>query len=340
MGRVPVTQELAASRWRRRAKTIPLMLGATAAATLATPVVVPVLAARDLLRGRVRLPGPRVYLFALRYAWNDSAEILLAGPYWLLAGFGRRLDAPASIARHERLQAWSLRTLARWGERLLGLRVELEAGDEALLLPGPAIVVSRHVSIVDASLPALLYLGRGASVRGVIMAELLADPGFDLLYGRLGSVFVPRDNAPEALALVAEVAGHLDARTVAAIFPEGRLYRPEVLARGIARLAERDPARAERLAGLRSVLPPRSGGFLALASGSPGADIVVLDHRGLEAFGRFADLARSVPLTEPIRVTARRYRRAELPASLDGLATWLDERWVELDAAVGDAMGW
>lgn len=331
MGRVDAVAEPRSSRWQRRSRTIPVMLGATALATLAAPLALPVLAVRDLGRGRRRLPTPRVYLFALRYGWNDSVEILLAGPYWLWAGFGRRLDSPASIARHERLQGWSLRTLARWGERLLGLRIELDPADEAALLPGPAVVICRHVSIIDASLPALVYLGRGASVRGVIMAELLADPGFDLLYGRLGSVFVPRDNAPEALALVAGVAGHLDDRTVAAIFPEGRLFRPEVLARAHARLVDREPARAERLAGLAHVLPPRPGGFLALLSGAPDADVVVLDHRGLEPFGRFADLAAAVPLRAPITVTARRYRRAELPADLPGLAAWLDDRWLELD---------
>ena len=49
----------------------------------------------------------RAFLLALQYGVNDSVELLLAPVYWVLAGFGRRLDSPASIARHQRLQWWS-----------------------------------------------------------------------------------------------------------------------------------------------------------------------------------------------------------------------------------------
>lgn len=327
------------SRWERRARTIPAMLGASLLATVVAPVALPAAALVDLLRGRRRLPTARVYVFALRYAWNDSVEILLAGPYWLLAGFGRRLDSPTSIARHQRLQHWSLRTLARTGERFLGLRLETDPSVDAALGTGPAVVISRHVSIVDASLPAWCALERGRSVRGVIMAELLADPGFDLLYGRLGNVFVVRDHGPEAIAAIAPVAAALDDDTLAVIFPEGRLFRPDVLARALERTGRRDPARAERLVGLRHVLPPRPGGFVALLLGAPEADVVLFDHRGLDRFARFADLARAVPLREPIRLTARRWSRAELPTDPAALIEWLDERWLELDQALADEAG-
>ena len=322
-------------RWQRRVRTIPLMLGAAAAALVLVPVAVPALAVADLGRGRARLPSVRVYLFALHYALNDSAEILLAGPYWLFAGFGRRLGGPRSIARHQRLQWWSLRTLARSGERLLGLRVEVDEASTAVLAPGPVVVLCRHVSIVDASLPALLYQRLGYHVRGVIMAEMLADPGFDLLYGRLGSVFVPRDDGAKARRAVAQLGRGLGPTTVAAIFPEGRLFAPDVLARAQARLAAGgDPARAERLAGLRRVLPPRPGGVLALLDAAPGADVVVLDHRGLDDHPRFADLARAVPLRTPLRVTARRIARADVPDDDAGRVAWLDDVWLALDAGL------
>ena len=311
------------------------MLGATAAGVLFAPVLLPAAVAADLVRGRRRLPSARVYLFALHYALNDSAEILLAGPYWLLAGFGRRLDRPASIARHQALQWWSLRTLARSGERLLGVRVDIDDTGVAALAPGPVIVLCRHVSIVDASLPALLYQRRGFHVRGVIMAELLADPGFDLLYGRLGSVFIPRHNGPEARRSVARLGRGLDAATAAAIFPEGRLFRPDALTRALARLATGDPARAERLAGLRHVLPPRPGGVLALLDAAPGADVVVLNHTGLDDHPRFADLARAVPLRVPIKVTARRIARADVPMADDERVAWLDGVWLAVDAELG-----
>ena len=324
-----------AVRWQRRVRTIPLMLGAAAAALVLVPVALPALAVADLGRGRACLPSVRVYLFALRYALNDSAEILLAGPYWLMAGFGRRIDGPRSIARHQQLQWWSLRTLARSGERLLGVRVEVDEASMAVLAPGPVVVLCRHVSIVDASLPALLYQRLGYHVRGVIMAELLADPGFDLLYGRLGSVFVPRDDSAAARSAVAQLGRGLGPTTVAAIFPEGRLFAPDVLARAQSRLAAGgDPARAERLARLRRVLPPRPGGVLALLDAAPDADVVVLDHRGLDAPPRFADLARAVPLRTPLRVTAWRIARADVPDDDAGRVAWLDDVWLALDAGL------
>jgi hypothetical protein len=198
-----VTSETFRSRWKRRSRTVPLMLAATAGSVLASPVILVVAAAVDLARFRFRLPTVRVALFLLQYAVNDSVEIVLAPLYWVRAGFGTRLDRPASIKRHQRLQAWSIGLLARRAERLLGIRIEIDEASVAALGPCPAVVLCRHVSIVDASLPALLYQRLGWRTRGVIMAELLADPGFDLIYGRTGSVFIPRDNGPEARELCA-----------------------------------------------------------------------------------------------------------------------------------------
>jgi 1-acyl-sn-glycerol-3-phosphate acyltransferase len=308
------------------------MLGATLAGIVLLPFLLACAAALDVFHSRFRFPSVRVLLFVLQYAINDTVEIVLAGPYWLLAGFGRRLDGAASIRRHQRLQAWSIGVLARRAERLLGLRIELDVAGAAALLPAPAIVLCRHVNLVDASLPTLLYQQRGVASRGVIMAELLADPGFDLIYGRTGSVFVPRDNGPEARALVGGLAGALDDSTVAVIFPEGRLFRPDALQRAVARLAGTNPERAVRLDGLRHVMPPRPGGVLALLDALPGTDVVVLAHTGLDRFASFAELARAVPLRDPVAVTAWRIAAENVPADPLDRITWLDDQWLRVDA--------
>ena len=328
------TQEPARSRWARRAKTIPMMLAITALALAVAPLVVPAVAVADLVRGRRRLPTLRVYLFLLQYAVNDSVEILLAPVYWLLAGCGTRLGSPASVRRHDRLQQWSIRLLARRAEQLLGLRIEIDDGSMAALAPGPVVVLCRHVNLVDASLPSLLCLRLGMRTRGVIMAELLADPGFDLIYARTGSVFIPRDNGPEALAMVATLAPHVDDRTAAVIFPEGRLFRPDRLERALTRLTDGNPERAARLAALRHVLPPRPGGTLALLHTLPAADVVVIAHAGLEEYASFAALARAVPLQTPLVVTVWRIPAADVPAGLDERAVWLDEQWLRVDGWV------
>ena len=320
-----------ASRWKRRIRTIPIMISVTVFVVLASPVIIAMAVISDVVNRRFRLPSARVALFLLQYAINDSVEILLSPVYWVLAGFGTRFDGPASVDRHERLQRWSIDVLARRAESLLGLRADLDAAGTAALTPGPVIVLCRHVNVVDASLPALLYQRVGYRTRGVIMAELLADPGFDLLYGRTGSVFIPRDNGPEAKTLLERLARGIDERTATVIFPEGRLFQLDRLERTMGRLATDNPERATRLGPLRRVLPPRPGGVLALLDAIPSADVVVIAHAGLDRFSSFAELAKAVPLRRSIDVTAWRVPAAEIPVGNAERIVWLDEQWLRID---------
>jgi 1-acyl-sn-glycerol-3-phosphate acyltransferase len=332
--------EPSALRWKRRARTVPAMLAITAAGILLCPILALVAATADVARRRYRLPTVRLLIFFLQYAINDSAEILLAPIYWLLAGFGRTLSHPRSVRRHERLQAWSLEVLARRAERYLGLRLEIGPESSAVLRPGPVIVMCRHVNLVDASLPTLLYQRLGYRTRGVIMAELLADPGFDLIYGRTGSVFIPRDNGSHSREMLGRVGDGLDETSAVVIFPEGRLFRPDRLERALARLSAGNPDRAARLAGLRHVLPPRPGGVLALLEFVPGADVVVIAHTGLDRFATFRELACVVPLREPIRVVAWRVPAADIPKDDPGRTAWLDEQWIRVDAWIESERRW
>jgi 1-acyl-sn-glycerol-3-phosphate acyltransferase len=332
--RAMFTAEPRGTRWKRRARTIPAMLCGTAAAVVMLPAIVVCAATADLLRLRVKFPTVRVALFLVQYAVNDSVEILLAGPLALVAGLGRGRRQAASVRRHERVQAWSLDVLARRAERLLGLRVEVDQPSLDALTPGPVIVLCRHVNLVDASLPSLLYQRLGMRTRGAIMGELLADPGFDLIYGRTGSVFIPRDNAVEARQLVQHLAHGVDAGTAVVIFPEGRLFRAEVLRRALVRLADTNPQRFARLSEIRHVLPPRPGGVLALLDALPGVDVVVLAHTGLDQFASFRELARSVPLVAPIRCTAWRIPFDDVPAEPEARIQWLDELWLTIDRHV------
>lgn len=311
------------------------MLGATALASLLAPVAIPALAVADLVRLRTSLPSVRVFLFALQYLINDSVEILAAGPYWVLAGFGTRLRSPASVERHQRLQQWSLDLLERRAEQLLGLRIDLSDEDHASLVGEnglrPVIVISRHVSLFDAALPGLVTHRAGFTARGIIMAELLADPGFDLLYARLGSVFIPRNDGQSARKAIARMVDGAGRNTAYILFPEGRLFRPDALARSIERLSVSDPERAKRLGDLSSVLPPRPGGLLTLLEALPEADVVVVDHRGLDGHQRLADFIRSAPVDRPITVAVRRIPRSEIPSEPNAQTRWLDDLWLGLD---------
>jgi 1-acyl-sn-glycerol-3-phosphate acyltransferase len=324
-------------RWKRRAVSIPAMLAVAVASFVLSPFAAVALVVADLAVGRVRLPRLRLFGVALQYLFNDSVEILLAPLLWLRAGFGATVHLRASQRRHARLQRWSIDVLARRAERLLGIRVEVTGTDA--LRPAPAIVLSRHVSLADASLPVLLYGQEiGYDARGVIMAEMLADPGFDLLYGRLGSVFINRGRGEEAQRAIRRLGEGLDHRSVAVICPEGRLFRPDALERALDRLRHSDPERAERLSGLRHVLPPRPGGVISLLDGAPEADVVIISHAGFEAVPSLAVMARSAPLDRAITVEVRRVPRSQIPDDTEDRVRWLDDEWRRVDAWVQEQL--
>ena len=71
-------------------------------------------------------------------------------------------------------------------------------------------------------------------------------------------MFIPRDNGPEAVAMVRELGRSIDATTAIVIFPEGRLFRPDRLERAKTRLALENSERSARLASLGHVLPVRA----------------------------------------------------------------------------------
>ncbi len=334
---VTAVGDSAVVRWTRRSVSIPSMLLGTVIAVVLAPVIAVGLAIADLTVGRRRLPRLRVFGMVLQYLVNDSVEIVLAPVLWVWAGFGTRLGSTTSRRRHARLQRWSIDLLATRADQLLGLRIEVDG--EAGLTPAPAIVLSRHVSLADASVPGLLYgEGTGIDVRGVIMAEMLSDPGFDLLYGRLGSVFIRRDGDATARRAVHDLAAGLDSRSVAVIFPEGRLFDPTALERSLARLSERDPVRAARLAGLRHVLPPRPGGVLSLLAGAPNADVVVIGHVGFEAVPGIGALSRRAPVGQSISVSVRRIARDGIPDDPAEQVAWLDEEWIRLDDRIHEVL--
>ena len=126
----------------------------------------------------------------------------------------------------------------------------------------------------------------------------------------------------------------MDEHDGAVIFPEGMVVTPGRRARGAANGSRRrDPERAERLRELHTLAPVRPAGTAALLRGAPDADVVIVTHTGLEVLARIGDAPAHIPLPGPVRISLRRFPRAEVPGG-DEFATWLDERWLDADAAV------
>jgi 1-acyl-sn-glycerol-3-phosphate acyltransferase len=319
-------------RLRRRIVTVPALAVAAVALTVTIPLWVPVALVADALRGRFRFPIARLLAFGVCWTWIELAGVARSGATFLL---GRARHEPTQYA----LMKWWAGVLMSALRRTVGFAPRVD-GVEALA-GGNAIVLARHASLADSLFSAWAILCQAdIRPRYVLKRELLSDPCLDIVGLRVPNHFLDREAPDGAVELVAlrSLADGLGAGEVAVIFPEGTRANDRKRARALEKIADRDPVRAERLAGLRRLLPPRPAGTTALVEGAPDADIVFAWHTGfdgLDSFGRILDrLAKPLP---PVRIVFRRVPRHEVPAG-DGFATWLDEQWLRMDAEVDSAL--
>lgn len=324
----------------RRLVTIPALVLAWAVLVVTAPLTVLLAAAFDAVRRARGAPTVRLVAFAVAFTTYEVLGVVAAFALWLARPWRRDRWA----ARNHRLQQWWTASLVRAAGPVLGLRLEVEvvgpdgasggAGVVGLDAPGPVVVVSRHVSLVDSLLPAhLLGVQHGRRLRYVLTRGLRLDPCLDIVGHRLPNHFVDRgggDPAQELAALEALAAG-MGPADAAVIFPEGGLFSPARRERAIRRLAEKGSPRLAVARSLRHLLAPRAAGTLALLRAAPDADVVVLAHHGFEPLASVGSLWRNAPLAGPVRLRAVRHDRRGLPADEAGLAAWLDEQWAEVD---------
>lgn len=319
-------------RRRRRAVSITGLLVGAVALTALVPVWLPVSVLVDLVRGRRRCPIARLLSFGVGWAWLETAGVTMAAVLWLT---GRSRDRDA----HYRLQRWWAVHLMRVLRRTTGITTDV-TGIEAFS-PGPVVVLCRHASLADSLLSAWIITSHaGMNPRYVLKRELLYDPCLDIVGNRLPNHFLDRqatDTAPE-LAALRDLAAGLRADEIAVIFPEGTRSSPTKRQRALDKIRERDPGRADRLAPLRRLLPPRPAGAEALLDGCPTADVVVAWHVGFDGLDTFGGIIRHLsrrPL--PVRFHAERVARAELPSGGE-FRTWLDDVWLRMDRSVDELL--
>ena len=312
--------------------TVPALCVAAAVLTLAIPLWLPVALVADAVRGRSRFPIARLLAFGVCWTWIELAGVARAGATFLV---GRAHHAPTQYA----LMKWWAELLMGALRRTVGFRPRVE-GLEALV-GGNAIVLARHASLADSLLSAWAIRCRADLwPRYVLKRELLSDPCLDIVGLRVPNHFLDREAADgdAELAALHELAAGVDAGEVAVIFPEGTRANDRKRARALEKIAERDPARAERLSALHRLLPPRPAGTTALVEGAPDADVVLAWHTGFDGLDSFdgvlARLARPLP---PVRIVFRRVSRADVPSG-PAFADWLDGQWLRMDAEVDAAL--
>jgi 1-acyl-sn-glycerol-3-phosphate acyltransferase len=327
-------------RLQRRAQGILTEAFAFAALTILSPIVVTAALAVDATLFVARRKPPTALRLAA-YAWwfllGELRGIAGLALIWLVTGgpLGSHSLLRRRLVYDLRIH-WARSHLS--GVRVLfRLRFEVEGLD--LAGPGPVVILIRHASIIDNTLPdALVGHAHGLGLRFVLKRELQMIPTIDIGGRWVPTNFVRRASADPAaeVANLRRLAHDLGAGEGILIYPEGTRHTDEKLARAQAVIAERQPELAPLANRLRHLLPPRLGGPLALLDEARGADVVFCGHVGLDGFEYIRDVWAGGLVGTTVRVRFWRFSAAEVPASERDRTTWLYERWQALDDWIGD----
>ena len=182
------------ARLARRARGIALETGLLVLVTLTLPLLLLAAAAVDLVLWVVRRKpwmAVRLVLMALWFLAGELRGITTLGLIWL-ASAGRDTRTRRRRVYHLR-QRWCGGHLAGV-RRLFGLSFEVE--DLELASPGPVLVLVRHASIIDNTLPdAIIGATHDLGLRFVIKRELETIPTIDVGGRWVPTVFVRRGSA-------------------------------------------------------------------------------------------------------------------------------------------------
>jgi 1-acyl-sn-glycerol-3-phosphate acyltransferase len=310
--------------------------------TLLLPVLLVAAAVTDLVLWiRRRKPWMAVRLLGMAW-WFLFGEMRILPAIlviWLATG-GPRGDG--SLRRRR----WVYDLRIHWmrsnlgGLRaLFGMKLEVDGLDQAG--PGPVLILMRHASIIDNTLPdALAGHAHGMGLRFVIKRELQALPSIDIAGRWVPTSFVRRASKDPAaeLAVLRQLATEFGPPSTEGIliYPEGTRCTEEKLARAKAIIAERQPEIAPLANRLRHVLPPRLGGPLALLEATAGTDVVFCAHVGLDGFERVSDIWGGGLVGKPVRVKFWRCPASEVPAGDAERTAWLYGEWQRVDDWIGE----
>jgi 1-acyl-sn-glycerol-3-phosphate acyltransferase len=316
------------ARWGRRALTVPGTVLIAAGSLVLLPILLPLAAFVDRLRGSRYALARTLLAFAL-YLWLEALGLAAAGTLWLAR--------PLAGGRYE---AWNLRLQSLWASSLFaGVRrvfgLHLEVSGEEALGPGAILLLPRHVSMADTLLPAALVARHtGRRLRTVMKRELLWDPCLDVMGQRLPNAFVRRGTGDAAETdLLRDLARDLAPDEGVVLYPEGTRFTPARRSRMLDRLARSaEPKLLERAQALQWLLPPRLGGVLALLESAPHADVVFCAHTGFEGVRSLADLWAGALIGRRIRVDFWRVLASSIPRDPKARREWIYDQWARLDA--------
>jgi 1-acyl-sn-glycerol-3-phosphate acyltransferase len=338
MGPLILDDGTARQRWLRRARGTALIVGALVLVTILSPVLLLVALLTDLtlwLRRRKPWMAWRLVAMLWWFLLGETWGLLLLGAIWLASG-GR--DSKRRRDRVYRLRRRWLGSHLGGVKALFRLRFESEGLD--LAGPGPILMMTRHASIIDNTLPDVIVGGAHAiGFRFVIKRELQVVPTIDIGARWVPTLFVRRGSGDTdtELAKMDPLTVDLGPDEGLMIYPEGTRWTAQKLARAQAIVAERQPELAPLANKLRYVLPPRLGGPLRLLENAPGVDVVLFGHFGFDGFEYISDIWAGGLVGTTVKMKFWRFPAEELPEERDELVAWLYARWLELDEWIAQA---
>ncbi len=280
----------------------------------------------------------RASCLAIVLMWVDIRMLLGC---WALWARSPDHSSPTWREDHERLFSQALDSLMYYARRWVRLEVVLADRMHFGTDDEPLITLARHAGPADSLAIAWLMSRTVGRLPRIVLAEALRwDPGIDTILSRLDSFFVPSGTGAgdDRIAGLTRMAESMVDDDVFVIFPEGKNWTPGRRAGYIRRLHERgDLARARRAEELRNVLPPKSRGAWAARSARPEADVMVLAHAGLARLSTPRMIWNALPFDDqPFLVKTWTYAADTVPLAPEEFSAWLDERWTEVDAWVGE----
>jgi len=283
--------------------------------------------------------GVRLALMAWWFLFGEMQALIGLLLIWIFTGgpFG-----VGSLRRTRGLYALRIHWAA---SHLGGFRVlfglDFQVEDIELANPGPMIMMMRHASIIDNTLPdALVGRTNGIGLRFVIKKELQALPTIDIGGRWAPTVFIRRaSDDPEAeLTDLRSLTQGLGDGEAVLIYPEGTRPTPAKLKRAQEVIAERQPEIAPMAERLNHILPPRLGGPIGLIDESPTTDVVLCGHTGFDGLRSIGDIWGGALVGQTIRVRFWRFPAEEIPKTEEERTVWLYEKWQMLDDWVGEQL--
>ena len=318
-------------RWLRRSASITGLTLLTVLYTLVFPVLLVYGLCSDVIRKRNWALTRFFTLILAVLHWHYVGLVPLLG-LWLVAGRWLGRTPTWWREKNRKLETWWVEKILAFMERLYGMSVEVQGMEVAE--SGPALLFSRHASIIDTILPIRTLSARfGHTLRIVQKRELLWDPCVDVISHRVPRTYVRRGSgAPEdEIRQVKRLLGGLGKNDIVCIFPEGTRFTPSKRKEIISKLRLTRPETAAHADQLKHMLPPKPGGALALIEKRPDLDIIFCAHTGIEGAGKLADFARGGLIGKTLKIQFWRVAASEIPQTEQERSDWLIYWWKRLD---------